>query len=332
LTTPAAAWRTRLPRFTNLPLAALMLAGLLPGPARAEFPDHPLRLIVPFATGGAVDGIARLAAGEFGNALGQAVVIDNRPGSGGTVGILGAANAPADGYTLLLGNIALASAPALYPKSGISTGQFAAVGLIGRSAYVVAVKIDFPAKTIGEFITLAKASPGKYNYASAGSGSAIHLAAELLKTDAGIDLVHVPYKGAGPAMTALIGGEVEMMFGSLSELKPMIEAKRIRPIAVSTATRAQALPNVPTLAEAGVRDYAVSGWYGFFAPAKTPPEALRKLQAAAQKAVASDTMRQQLAGYDMEPSSGGVKEAEDLLNADAKRWAEVIRRAKIKAD
>jgi len=175
----------------------------MPTKSWAEYPDHPIRLIVPFAPAGAVDGIARLFSIEYSKSLGQPVVVENKPGSGGAIGMLAVANAPADGYTLLLGNIATAAAPALYPKSGANAKQFEGITLIGRSAYVLVVKQDFSAKNIAELINLLKLNPGKFNYSSAGSGSAIHLAAESFKNRATVDVVHVPYKGAGPALNAL---------------------------------------------------------------------------------------------------------------------------------
>ncbi len=298
----------------------------------ADFPERPIRLVVPFAPSGAVDGIARLTAVEFGKALGQTVIVDNKPGSGGTIGINFAGAAAADGYTMLLGNIALAAAPALYPKSGISSKQFEPVALIGRSAYILAVKNDFPATTVAELVALAKANPGKYNYASAGAGSAIHLAAELFKSKAGIDVVHVPYKGAGPAMNALMAGEVEMMFGSVSEMKSQIGGKRFRALAVTSSKRMQAVPQLPTLAEGGIRDYEVAGWYGVFAPAKTPPDVLKKLQAAATVAFNTPAMQQRLASYEMEQATGGALEAGDVLESETKRWSEIIRAAGIKVE
>jgi tripartite-type tricarboxylate transporter receptor subunit TctC len=325
LTSPRAsalqAWRA---------LAALLLAAAID--AHAAFPDRPIRLIVPFAPSGTVDGIARLTGVEFGKALCQPLVIENRPGSGGTIGIMAAAAAAPDGYTLLLGNIALASAPALYPKSGIRLNQFEPVALIGKSAYVLAVKNAFPANSVAKLVALAKDYPGKYNYSSAGAGSAIHLAAELFKSRASIDVVHVPYKGAGPATTALLSGEVDMMFGSIGEMKPLIISKRVRPLAVTSAARARALPDVPTLAEAGIGDYDVAGWYGVYAPARVPPDILHQLQAAATTALQSPAMLLQLARYQMEPAKSGPKEAGDILDAEARRWTEVIHHAGISAE
>lgn len=297
--------------------------------AHAEFPERAVRLIVPFAPGGAVDGAARPTAVEMGKALGQPLVIDNRPGSGGTIGIMGAARSAPDGYTLLLGNIALASAPALYPQSGIDAKAFLPVALIGTTPYVLAVKPALPVKSVAELVALAKANPGKYNYASAGAGSAIHLAGEMFKSKAGVDIVHVPYKGAGPAMSALLGGEVEMMFGSLMEMKPMIQSGKVKALAVTSLARSALMPDLPTLSESGVPGYSVTGWYGLYAPAKVPPEILKKLQAAAATAMHSDAMRQQLARYGMEPAGGGAKEAGDMLDAEVDRWSAIIRQAGI---
>jgi tripartite-type tricarboxylate transporter receptor subunit TctC len=300
--------------------------------ARAEYPDHALRLIVPFAPGGAVDGAARPAALELGKALGQSVVVENRPGAGGTIGIQAAAHAAPDGYTLLLGNIALASAPALYPQSDVNPKDFAPVALIGTTPYVLLVRADSPVKSLNELIESAKAHPGKLNYSSAGTGSAIHLAGELFKTRAGVDIVHVPYKGAGPAMTALLGGEVEMMFSSTMEAAPMLKAGKIRALAVTSAARSSQFPNVPTLAEAGLAGYEVTGWYGVYVSATVPPDVLKKLQAKAMTGLRSDDMRKQLANYGLEPARGDAAEAQKMLSTETDRWSDVIRKADIRAN
>ncbi len=308
--------------------AALLLA-LAAGAAHADFPEHPVRLVVPFAPGGAVDGAARPTATEMAKTLGQAMVIDNRPGSGGTIGIQLVEKGVADGYTLLLGNIALASAPALYPQSGINPKDFAPIALVGSTPYILVVKNDFPAKTVAELLKELKSHPGKYNYASAGAGSAIHLAGELFKSKAGVEMVHVPYKGAGPAMAALLGGEVEMMFSSFMEAKPMITAGKVRALAVTSSARSPLMPDLPTIAESGLPGYEVTGWYGVYAPAKTPPAALEKLRTAATQALHSESMRQQLARYEMIPAKGGAKEAGDMLDSEVERWSAVIRQAHI---
>ena len=300
--------------------------------ALAEYPDHPIRLIVPFAPAGTVDGIARLFANEFSKYVGQTVLVENKAGSGGVLGIVAASNAPADGYTLLLGNIATASSVALYPKAGINLKLLDPITLIGRSAYVLVVRNDFPAKNLNELIALLKAHPGKYNYASAGAGSAIHLAAELFKSKALVDILHIPYKGAGPALNALYSADVEMMFGSVSELKPQIITKKMRPIAVTSLSRSSALPDVPSFAESGIKDYDVPGWYGVYVPVRTPVEVLKRLREAADATLKSQGLQQLLKRYEMEPVLGGPREAGDLLETEARRWSEVVNKANITAE
>ncbi|MFN0004651.1 MAG: Bug family tripartite tricarboxylate transporter substrate binding protein [Burkholderiaceae bacterium] len=300
--------------------------------ALADYPDHPIRLIVPFAPAGTVDGIARLFANEFSKYVGQTVLVENKAGSGGVLGIVAASNAPADGYTLLLGNIATASSVALYPKAGINLKLLDPITLIGRSAYVLVVRNDFPAKNLSELIALLKANPGKYNYASAGAGSAIHLAAELFKSKALVDILHVPYKGAGPALNALYSADVEMMFGSVSELKPQIITKKMRPIAVTSLSRSSALPDVPSFAESGIKDYDVPGWYGVYVPVRTPVEVLKRLREAADATLKSQGLQQLLKRYEMEPVLGGPREAGELLETEARRWSEVVNKANITAE
>jgi tripartite-type tricarboxylate transporter receptor subunit TctC len=300
--------------------------------ARAEFPDHALRLIVPFAPGGAVDGAARPASLEMGKALGQSVVVENRPGAGGTIGIQAAAHAAPDGYTLLLGNIALASAPALYPQAGVDPKDFAPVGLVGTTPYLLLVRADSPIKSVGELIQDAKAHPGKLNYSSAGTGSAIHLAGELFKSKAGINIVHVPYKGASPAMTALLGGDVELMFSSTMEATPMLQAGKVRALAVTDSKRWSQLPQVPTLAEAGLQGCEVTGWYGVYVSAAVPADVLKTLQTKALAGLRSDGMRQQLANYGLEAAHGNSAEAQAMLNAETARWSDVIHKADIRAN
>jgi tripartite-type tricarboxylate transporter receptor subunit TctC len=297
--------------------------------AKADFPDHPVKLVVPFTPAGAVDGIARLFSADFGKNLGQPVLVENKPGSGGTIGITAVTSAAPDGYTLLLGNIATASAPALYPKAGVNTKLLDPVILIGRSAYVLAVRNDFPVKSLSELIALAKSRPGKYNYASAGSGSAIHLAAELFKAKAGVDIVHVPYKGAGPAVNALLAGDVELMFGSISELRQQFQVGRLRALGVTSIARSSALSDVPSISELGLKDYDVTGWYGIYAPKNIPQDILKKLQSIAQITLSSPNVQLLLKQYEMEPSKGTPSEASEILEGEVKRWSEVIHRANI---
>jgi tripartite-type tricarboxylate transporter receptor subunit TctC len=259
------------------------------------------------------------------------VTVDNRPGSGGLVGIRAAKTAAADGYTLLLGNLALAVAPALYPGADVDVRDFAPVALIGSAPYALVVRSDSPLRSLSDLLARAKAEPGKLSYASAGPGSALHLAGELLKMKAGINLLHVPYKGAAPALTALIGGEVDLTFSSLSEVQPMLQAGRVRALAVTSAQRTPRLPQVPTARESGVPDFEVTGWYGLYVRSGTAADVLARLQAAAQKALRSDIIRQQLRRNGLDPAVGDAREAQEVLQAEAQRWGTVIREAKIQA-
>ena len=315
-----------------LPIIITGLALPFSSETRAEFPEKTVRIIVPFAPGVAVDGVARPTAVELTKAFGQTVIVENKPGSGGVIGIQTAARAVADGHTLLLGNIALASAPALHPKSGADPKDFAPVALIGSSPYVLLVRADSPLKTTSDLIAFAKSQPGKLNYASAGAGSAIHLAGELLKAKAGLDIVHVPYKGAGPALVALLGGEVDLMFGSAPEVKNMLQAGRVRALAVTSVARYSQLPQLPTLTESGIRDFAMTGWYGLYAPLKTPPAVLKRVQELALTGLRSDALRQQLTQYGVEIAKGGPKDAQDMLDAETDNWSAIIRNAGIQAD
>jgi tripartite-type tricarboxylate transporter receptor subunit TctC len=305
---------------------------LVSAQAQAQFPDHSLRLIVPFAPGGAVDGAARPASLEMGKALGQSVVVENRPGAGGTIGIQAAAHAAPDGYTLLLGNIALASAQALYPQAGVDPKDFAPVGLVGTTPYLLLVRADSPIKSVGDLVKNAKAHPGKMNYSSAGTGSAIHLAGELFKSKAGVNIVHVPFKGASPAMTSLLGGEVDMMFSSTMEAAPMLQAGKVRALAVTSSQRWPKLPQVPTLAEAGVPGCEVTGWYGVYVSKATPPDVLKVLQTKALAGLRSDGMRKQLANYGLDAAQGNAAEAQTMLSDETARWSEVIQHANIHAN
>ena len=281
----------------NAVLATLALCCSLGGAAIAiaGYPENPVRLIVPFAPGGAVDGVARLTAEGVSKELGQQIVVENRPGAGGVIGIGAVAHAKPDGYTMLMGNIALTSAPALYnnlPFDPIK--DFSGVVIIGRSPYVLVVSPNFPAHSVKELIALAKASPGKYNFASAGTGSAIHLAGELFKSTAKINSVHIPFNGAGPAGMALLGGQVQIMFGSLMEMMPMIQSGKVHALAVTSSQRTDFAPNLPTVEESGLPGYEVMGWYGLFVPAHTPADVVAKIHDSAIKALQSPAMKKQL--------------------------------------
>jgi tripartite-type tricarboxylate transporter receptor subunit TctC len=317
-------------------IAATLIAAcatLAATPASAKYPENPVRLIVPFAPGGAVDGVGRLTAESLSRQLGEQIVVENRPGAGGVIGISSAARADPDGYTLLMGNIALTSAPALHSKLTFDpVKDFKGVIVIGSAPYVLAVAPDFPAHSVKELIELAKAHPRKYDFSSAGTGSAIHLAGEMFKSMAHIDIVHVPYKGAGPAAAALLGGQVQMMFGSLGEMMPLIQSGKVRALGVTSAKRDSFVPDIPTLQESGVAGFEVTGWYGVFAPAQTPDSVISTLHDAAAKALATPEMQKHLTNYKLHAVGGSAADANRQLKEETAEWAKVIRDAHIQAN
>ncbi|HTK01471.1 MAG TPA: tripartite tricarboxylate transporter substrate binding protein [Bordetella sp.] len=324
----------------RLPFARVLAASVFAAscalaatPAAAKYPDNPVRLIVPFAPGGAVDGVGRLTAENLSKQLGEQVVVENRPGAGGVIGIGTVARADPDGYTLLMGNIALTSAPALYTKLTFDPDKdFKGVIVVGSAPYVLAVAPDFPARSVKELIELAKTHPGKYDFSSAGTGSAIHLAGELFKSMARIEIVHVPFKGAGPAAAALLGGQVQMMFGSLGEMMPLIESGKVRALGVTSAKRDSYVPDIPTIQEAGVPGFEVTGWYGLFVPAKTPAAVIATLHDASIKALKTAEMQQQLKNYKLHAVGGSPADADKQLKTETAEWARVVRDAHIQAN
>ncbi|MGO4762913.1 tripartite tricarboxylate transporter substrate binding protein [Cupriavidus sp. 2KB_3] len=319
----------------SAPLSALLAAAaLVAGTAHAAYPDHPIRWIVPFPAGGAMDNIARTLGEDMSKTLGQAVVVENRPGAGGNIGAELVARAPADGYTLLIVANGMAVNPALYGKLGYDPiKDFAPVSLLAVVPNVlVANKAKTPAKTVAEVIASAKARPGKYTYASAGNGTSIHLAGELFTSMAQVDLLHIPYKGSGPAMTDLLGGQVDYMFDSITSAKPQIDSGKLTPIAVTTAKRSSALPNVPTLAEAGLPGYELSPWFAAFVPARTPQPVIDALNKAMLEALKKPAVQQRLAGIGAEPIGSTPAALRDHLAKETTKWSALIKEKGIRAD
>ena len=314
--------------------ALLAAAALVAGTAHAAYPDHPIRWIVPFPAGGAMDNIARTLGEDMSKTLGQAVVVENRPGAGGNIGAELVARAPADGYTLLIVANGMAVNPALYGKLGYDPiKDFAPVSLLAVVPNVlVANKAKTPAKTVAEVIASAKARPGKYTYASAGNGTSIHLAGELFTSMAQVDLLHIPYKGSGPAMTDLLGGQVDYMFDSITSAKPQIDSGKLTPIAVTTAKRSSALPNVPTLAEAGLPGYELSPWFAAFVPARTPQPVIDALNKAMLEALKKPAVQQRLAGIGAEPIGSTPVALRDHLAKETTKWGALIKEKGIRAD
>ena len=317
-------------RMLCLTLAAAVLHAPHASAVEAAYPTRPLRLIVPYAPGGGVDGVGRLMAQDIAPRLGQQIVIDNRGGGGGLIGLDIAAHSAPDGYTLLVGSVAVTSMPGLHKKLPFDPiRDFAPITISVTGTYLLAVNLGVPAESVKELIALAKTSPGKLNFGSSGGGSTIHLAGEMLKSMAKIDIVHVPYKSAGLAMTDMIGGHIQMMFAPVLVLLPMAKAGKIRALGVTSAQRSALVPDVPTIAEAGVPGFEVSGWYGLLAPAATPRPIINRIYAVTMKGLESDAMKERLRSQGLEPIGLSPEQSSKFLKEDIARWSRVIREAGI---
>ena len=310
--------------------ALLLLAA--PLSMAQAWPARPIRLVVPFPPGGLIDNMARLVGSRLSQELGQPVVIDNKPGAGGNVGAAEVARAPADGYTLLMASPALTISPAIYKNLPYQPSQLAPVALLGRVPNVLLVN---PASGIGkvqDLISRAKAKSGQLNYASNGNGTSLHLSAELFKRRSETFITHVPYRGAAAAITALLSGEVDMMFDNLPSAIGQIQAGKLRALAVTTAQRSTALPDVPTLAEAGMEGFNVSAWFGVAAPAGLPAPVATRLADALQKVVQQPEVAAAMQRQGADPAFMDAASAAAALNADAAQWKQVAAFAKIQLD
>jgi tripartite-type tricarboxylate transporter receptor subunit TctC len=319
-------------------LLAISLALLLPlrihEATAQQYPARTIRIIDAYPPGGASDFLARTMAVKLSSAVGQSVVVENRPGAGGNVGAEVAAKSPPDGYTLFIGlSSALAPSVTLYPKLGYDPlKDLVPVSRVGEGVYVFVSHPSLPVKSVKELIALAKSQPGRLNYATAGSGSGPHLAGELFKSKTGTDLVHVPYKGGAPSVTAVISGETALGIMSLTAALPQIKAAKLRPLAVSTARRTPALSVVPTLAESGVAEYVVVPTFGIYAPAGTSHEVVAQLNAQMRKILAMADVRERFATQGVESMPSTPAELSKTLAAEVELWAGVIRQAGIRAE
>ncbi len=301
--------------------------------ADATYPVRPIRLIVPYAPGGAVDTVGRIMAQDLAPRLGQQIVIDNRAGGGGIVGIDIAARAAPDGYTLLVGSVGVASMPGLYRKLPFDPlRDFELVNISITGSYLLGVNPSVGASSVKELIALAKQSAGKLNFGSAGAGSTIHLAGEMLKSMAGIDLVHVPYKSAGLAITDVIAGNIQMMFAPVIVMQPMVKAGRVKALGVTSSRRSALAPDIPTIAESGLPGFEVSGWYGLLAPAATPRPIVNRVRAEIKKGLEAESMRERLKGQGLEVIDLTPEQSARFLKDDIARWSRVIRDAGIKPE
>jgi len=297
------------------------------------YPAKPIRIIVPLPVANPPDFVARVVGQYLTTSLGQQVIVDNRPGAGGTIGTAAVANSPGDGYTLLLASTTtLSISPSLYSNPGYDPAAFVPISLAATAPFLIVVHPSLPARTLKELIALAKARPGQLNFGSAGSGTPLHIAGEMLKTTAGVDIVHVPYKGVVPAVTDLMSGRIQLMIEQLYPLVEFIHSGRIRPLAVASAKRHPQLPDVPTTAEAGLPGYEVVGWMGLVAPRGTPADVARRLNAEVVKALQTKDVRDGLFTQGLQPSGSTQEAFAALIAAESVRWSRAVKTSGAKVD
>ena len=304
------------------------LAGI--AEAQSSYPSRPVRIVVPSPPAGGTDIIARVLAQYFSNAMGQQFFVENRPGAGNMIGIESVARAAPDGYTLLFVPSTLALNSIMYKKVSYDpVRDFAPITLAAIAPNVLVVNPKLPAKSVAELIALAKQKPGDLTYGTPGIGTSPHMSMELFKSLAGVDLQHVPYRGTAPAMTDVISGQIAAMFSNALTAKPQIDSGAIRALGVSSRKRSEAMPNVPPIAEAGVRDYEATQWYGLVAPAGTPPDIVARLHAEATAALKTQDMKDKLAGDGAEPVGTTSAEFAAHIRSELEKWAKVARAARI---
>jgi tripartite-type tricarboxylate transporter receptor subunit TctC len=316
-------WKTRL-------CIALVAFGVCCGISDAQaqsYPNHIITLVIPFAPGGSTSIVGRVIADKMSQLLGESIVVDNRPGAGGTVGTKAVAKSDPDGYTILLGYTGtLAIGPSLYKNVGYDPRKdFAPIGMIGNAPSALAVHPSFPAKSVSELIAYAEANPGKVNFGSAGVGSVNHITGEYFARAAGITLVHIPYKGTGPALTDLLGGHIPMALAPIPAIHANVSAGLLRALAVTGKTRSSLLPDVPTISETGLTGFEASLYYGLVAPAGTPRPVIDKLNRELQAALASDEVKKQLGLDGTEITPGTPEDYADFIDKDEKKWSELVK-------
>ncbi|MEO8740040.1 MAG: tripartite tricarboxylate transporter substrate binding protein [Casimicrobiaceae bacterium] len=313
---------------------AAMMAACAPSMSVAQsWPGKPVRLVVPFAPGGATDIIGRLIAQKLGDRLGQPVIVDNKPGAGTTIGNAFVAKAAPDGYTLLFAPTPFVITQTLYPSLPYDAAkEFAPVALLAVSPFILVVNDALPARNVAELVALARAKPGALTFCSAGSGSVPHLAGELFKLNAKVDIVHVPYKGGGPAITDLIGGQVDMMFATPIEVMQHVQSGKLRVLATTASRRLTALPNVPTMQEGGVPEFDVYSFFGMLAPAGTPKAIIDRLATELERVMADPEVLQRFAEQSAEARVMGPAAFTAFLQSERTKWGDVVKRSGAKLD
>jgi tripartite-type tricarboxylate transporter receptor subunit TctC len=315
-----------LPRIVSA--LTLLLVGM--HASAQTYPNRPVRLVVAFAPGTTSDIIGRIFAEKLTQAMGQTFVVDNRTGAGGTIGAEAVARAAPDGYTLLVSTAALPVSAHVYPNLKYDTGRdFASITVISHSPLLLASNLNFPPRTVAEFIQYARTNVGKVSFGSAGVGTSHHLTGEKFKLDTGVDMVHVPYKGSGPAHIDLMAGQIQVMFDNIVALMPHVKAGKVRALAVSSAKRHPLLPDVPSLQEAGVRDFETVAWFGILAPAGTPRDIVNRLNAEMLKAIALPDVRTRLIEAGSVIIGNSPESADRFLREELDKWGKVVRAAKV---
>ena len=323
--------------FVNCVLAGLgggLLAAALPAVAADPYPQRPIRMVIPFAAGGGTDVLGRLLAQKMGEGLKQAIVVDNKPGAGGSVGTADVAKAAPDGYTILLGSSSTHGInPVLYSKLPYdAVKDFAPIGQIATNKFVMAVPADFPAKNLQEFLAVTRANPGKYNYASSGNGTTSHLAGALFVQMSGIPLAHIPYKSNVPGLNDLIAGRVSVMFDNITAMQGQLQAGLVRPIATTGDVRSPILKDVPTMEEQGLKGYRIGGWFCLLAPAGTPAPIVERLQAELARVGAMPEVRDKMFAIGADPLVGTPADLAKLIATEIPRWKGIVETAGAKVE
>ncbi|HTD91996.1 MAG TPA: tripartite tricarboxylate transporter substrate binding protein [Burkholderiales bacterium] len=313
------------------PLSLLIAAGVH---AQTAYPTKPVRIIVPFPPGGPTDTVTRIIGPKLSEALSHQIIIDNRGGAGGATGTELVAKSTPDGYTILAGTIGgLAVSPTLNPRLGYNTlRDLAPITQLVNVAYIVTLHPSVPAKSMQELIALARARPGKLNYGTSGAGTGPHLAGELLNMMAGINIVHIPYKGSAPAQTALMSGEVDITFENTLIILPQVKSGRLRPIAATGSQRSKLMPDLPTVAESGLPGFSASGWYGMLAPIATPKDIILKLNTEITRVLRMPDIADRLNALAAEPAPGAPEQFSAFIRSEIDKWAKVVKAANMKAE
>ena len=320
-------------RAMALVFSGLMATASMGAHAQGNYPDKTVRIVVGFSAGGTTDVVARILAKELTEELGQSFVVENKPGAGSNIGVESVVRAPADGYTLLMMAVTSAINQTLYPKLRFDiTKDLTPIALAAKVPNVLVVNPGVPANTVQELIDYAKKNPGKLNFASSGSGTSIHMAGELFKLETKLDVAHIPYKGSSPAVTDLIGGQVQFMFDNMPSAWPHVQAGKLRALAVTTPTRSPTAPNVPTMQESGFKGFDVSSWFGLMAPAGTPAPIIDKLNAAVLKALAKPDVQKKMQDLGAEPQKTTPAEFGAFIKKEVETWGPVVKASGAKVD